>query len=166
MTLGIEDLAALLGAEARELRRLLTLLKEQEGALLRGDAAALAGLGGLEEAFVRRLGLLEDQRRSLVERLAGDLGVPPPLTLSALLRLLPEPPPRLIALRVELRDLLGRLSALNKRNGFLAERSVGYLDRLLTHLLAVLAPATTPTYARDGRAGRAAPVLRLVDRRA
>lgn len=167
MRLGIEDLTALLAAEARELRRLLALCEEQERVLLRGDAATLAGLTTLEESLVRRLALLEDQRRALVGRLARDLGTAPgALTLSGLLGLLPEPPPRLVALRDELHGLLGRLRALNERNGFLVERSLGYLDRLLNHLLAALSPGSAPTYAPNGRTGRAVPVLRLVDRRA
>lgn len=167
MRLALEDLTALLGAEARELRRLLTLLEEQERVLLRGEATALAGLSTLEEALVRRLALLEDQRRALVGRLARDLGMAPAaLTLSRLLSLLPEPPPRLPALREELGGLLGKLRALNARRGFLVERSLGYLDRLLNLLLAALSPGAAPTYAQDGRTSRAVPALQLVDRKA
>jgi flagellar biosynthesis/type III secretory pathway chaperone len=167
MRLALEDLTVLLGAEVRELRWLLALLEEQERVLLRGDATALAGLTTLEATLVRRLALLEDQRRVLVGRLARNLGAAPAtLTLARLLELLPEPPPGLPALREELGGLLGPLRVLSARNGFLVERSLGYLDRLLSHLLAALSPGGAPTYAPDGRTSRAVPALRLIDRKA
>jgi flagellar biosynthesis/type III secretory pathway chaperone len=167
MTRALEDLTALLGAEVRELRRLLALGEEQVQVLLRGDAATLAGLTARQEALARRLGRLEDQRRSLVAPLAGALGLEPAtLTLSTILGLVPEPPPALVALRRELRDLLARLLRVNERNGFLVERSLAHLERLLHHLLAALAPGATPTYAADGRTGRTRTALQLVDHRA
>lgn len=166
MTLALEELAAVLGAQARELRRLLELGEEQERTLLRGDAAALNALTARQETLARRLARLEDQRQTLVGRIARDLGTDPAaLSLSALLRLLPEAPPALATAREEMRGLLGRLVALNARNGFLAERALGYLDRLLGHLLATLAPGV-PTYASNGLTARAAPALQLFDREA
>ncbi len=161
----LDDLTALLAAEAEALRRLLPLLQEEERALLRAEAGAVGGLLDQIGALTRRLSALEHARRTLSGRLAVALGIDPEtLTLSTLLRRFPHPPAGLAALREELRGLLESLLALNSRNGFLVEQSLGYLRGLLATLVSALAPA--PTYAPSGRTDQSVPALQFFDRRA
>lgn len=163
----VDDLMAVLAAEAGECRRLLPLLEDQERALLRADARTALDLFKQQEPVALRLAQLEKGRRMLVGRLAAALGVDGEgLTLAKLLARVPDPPAGLTSLRAELRDLLDRLGALTRRNGFLVERSLWYVQRLLNHLVSSLALGAPPTYAATGRAAHAVPALTFVDRRA
>lgn len=159
------ELLAVLGAQASELRRLLPLLEEQQRALVRADAGAVMDLTRRQEPLIRKLLGLEAERRSVLGRLATALGADVRgLTLSRVLRLVPDPPAGVARLREELRALGEGLRALNAKNGYLIDRSLGYLERLLGHLVTALAPA--PVYAASGRAAPVAPPRGLVDRRA
>lgn len=163
----LDELIAVLGAEAQECRRLLPLLEDQERALLRADAATLATLLGTLEPVAKRLAHLERDRQTLVGRLAGALELEgEALTVSKLIALFPEPSPRLARLRDELHAVVTRLAGLSRRNGFLVERSLGYVERLLNQLVSTIALAAAPTYAATGRTGRPVPALRFVDRSA
>ena len=149
----LDELIAVLVAEARECRQLLPLLEDQERALLRADAGALVALLGQQDVIARRL--------------AGalDLGAEP-LTVSKLIALFPGLAARLGRLREELQAVLTRLGRLNTRNGFLVERSLGYVERLFNQLMSAVAQAAAPTYAATGRTGRPVPALRFLDRSA
>lgn len=163
----LDELIAVLVAEAQECRRLLPLLEDQERALLRADAAMLVALLGKQEPIARRIADLERGRQTLVSRLAGALALPDEaLTVSKLITLFPEPSPRLARLREELQAVLTRLGRLNSRNGFLVERSLGYVERLFNQVMSAVAQAASPTYAATGRTGRPVPFLRFLDRSA
>jgi hypothetical protein len=163
----LDELIDVLVAEAQECRRLLPLLEDQERALLGADASALAALLSRQEPGARRLVELERGRQELVRRLHGmlDLG-DEPLTVSRLIALFPEPRQRLARLRAELRGVLGEIGRLTARNGFLVERSLGYLERLFNQLMSAAAQAAAPTYAATGRTGRPVPALSFLDRSA
>jgi flagellar biosynthesis/type III secretory pathway chaperone len=159
------ELLAVLGAQASELRRLLPLLDEQQRALVRADAGAVMDLTRRQEPVIRKLVGLEAERRRVLGGLATALGAEARgLTLSRVLRLVPDAPAGLARLGDELRGLGEGLRALNARNGYLIDRSLGYLERLLGQLVTSLAPA--PIYAASGRAAPAVEARRLVDRRA
>lgn len=161
----LDDLGAILAAEAAECRDLLPVLEEEYRALVRADGSALLELGAKREASIAHLSALEQSRRAALSGAAAALGVPlSALTLSGLLTLMPGPAAALVPLRNELRDLLERLRALNSRNRFVAEHTLDCLRGLFSSLVAVLAPA--PTYADSGRARQPAQELRLLDRRA
>lgn len=163
----LDELIAVLVAEAQECRRLLPLLEDQERALLRADAGALVALLGNQDAIARRLAELERGRQKLVHRLAGALALgDEPLTVSKLIALFPGLAARLGRLREELQAVLTRLGRLNTRNGFLVERSLGYVERLFNQLMSAVAQAAAPTYAATGRTGRPVPALRFLDRSA
>jgi len=161
----LDDLGAILAAEAAECRDLLPLLEEEYRALIRADGAVLLDLGAKREASIAHLGALERSRRAALSGVAAALGLPlSAVTLSGLLTLMPGPAAALLPLRNELRDLLERLRVLNSRNRFLAEHTLDCLRGLFSSLVAALAPA--PTYADSGRARQPAQELRLLDRRA
>jgi flagellar biosynthesis/type III secretory pathway chaperone len=161
----LDDLGAILAAEAAECRDLLPLLEEEYRALVRADGAALLEVGAKREASIAHLGALERSRRAALGGVAAALGIPlSTVTLSRLLTLMPGPATGLVPLRNELRDLLERLRTLNSRNRYLAEHTLDCLRGLFSSLVAVLAPA--PTYADSGRARQPAQELRLLDRQA
>ncbi len=161
----VDELAAVLEAEAAELRHLLAVLREEEHALLRADSAAVAEIVGRKDRLGRDLGVLESRRGVTVARLGAALGAGcQPLTVSALAGLFPDRAARLRSAGRELRGLLTALQALSGRNGFLAERLLDCVRGLLSSLAVALAP--TPTYGATGRNDPRRTALRLLDRRA
>jgi flagellar biosynthesis/type III secretory pathway chaperone len=161
----LQGLVAILGAEMAGLRRILSMLRDEERARLDVDVARLGELAARKETLAHELTTLEAQRHRLVESLGAALGVRPErISLSALLRLLPEPPPGLVTLREELRGLLAEVSTLNRRNGFLLELSQRCLRGIMGDL--VVACSEAVTYAPSGRRRPGAPTLQLVDRQA
>jgi flagellar biosynthesis/type III secretory pathway chaperone len=165
MTDPLDELLAILSAEAATYRTLLPLIEEEEQALRRADIQGLAELRGRREDILQRLTELERGRRVAMGRLAARLGVDAgTLTLSRLIELVPRPAAGLAAVRDELRLLLAGLLARNGRNRFLAERTLDCLHGLFGKLAAaVSAPAV---YAGSGRTGPAGLDLQLLDRRA
>ncbi|HTY79034.1 MAG TPA: flagellar protein FlgN [Candidatus Bathyarchaeia archaeon] len=161
----LDDLGAVLAAEAAECRDLLPLLEDEFRALLQADVPALLEIGARREAAVAQLNALEQRRQRAVGDLATALGLPAPsVTLSSVLGTAPEAAARLLPIRNELRELLVMLRTLHGRNRFLAEHTLSCLRGLFSSLVAALAPA--PTYADSGRARPSAQELRLLDRRA
>ena len=161
----VDELAVVLAAQARELRGLVRLLREEEHALLRADRAAVTALVERKAELVRRLAELESRRGTLLRALSETLGAAPRmLTLSELLRRLPRPTPALSDARDDLRTALHRALAQSARNEFLVERTLGWLRGLLGQLATSLAPA--PTYAGSGRPVQPGLVLHLLDRQA
>jgi flagellar biosynthesis/type III secretory pathway chaperone len=161
----VDELVAVLAAQAREYHRLVPLLEEEERVLVRADAAALSDIAARRAALASRLAALERDRRAALGRVARSLGVDPAgLTVSRLLELAPAGGRALLAVREELQELLGRLLVRNGRNRFVAERTLAYLRGLFAGVAAVIAPA--PAYAPSGRSDHLVHDLRLVDRRA
>jgi hypothetical protein len=161
----VDELVAVLVAEAGEYQRLLPLLEEEEQVLVRADAAGLSGLAARRDVAASRLVALERDRRAALGRLGVRLGVDPrSLTISRLVELAPAAAQALSAVRDQLRDVLGRLLARLNRNRFLAERTLDCLRGLFASLAAALAP--TPAYAPSGRSERRSAELGLLDRRA
>lgn len=165
MTEPLDDLLAILSAEAATYRTLLPLLEDEERDLRRAHIPGLAELRGRREDMLQRLTDLERGRRAALGRLAGRFGVDAgTLTLSRLIELIPRPPAGLAAVRDELRLLLTPLLARNGRNRFIAERTLECLRGLFGELAAaVSAPAV---YAGSGRSDPSGRDLLLLDRRA
>ncbi len=163
----VDDLAEVLSAQTTELRALLPLLDEQQAALLRADSRQVAELLGRQEALIARLLKLEKRRRAAVVALAAQLGLEPRhVTISALLALVPRAATVLGALRDELRRLVTTLDRLSRRNAFLLDRVMTYVDGLVRTLMAGAAEPL-PLYVASGRTTGLPPTAaRLVDRRA
>jgi len=161
----MDDLVAVLVAEAGEYDRLLPLVEEEERVLVRADPAALTEISARRAALLVRLARLERERSAALGRLATRFGVEPKaLTVSRLLELAPAHAHALEPVRDKLRGVLGHLVERNGRNRFLAERTLACLRGLFAGLVSVLAPA--PTYTKSGRSDQPAEELRLLDRRA
>ena len=81
------------------------------------------------------------------------------------LRQLPQPPAVLVTLQVELRQLVDGIAVRTRRNAFLLERAVAYIEGLLR---IVMAPSTepAPVYAATGQPAGRQVGPRLLDRNA
>jgi flagellar biosynthesis/type III secretory pathway chaperone len=158
------ELATVLAAQETALGTLVGVLEDQERSLLDADAGGLLARLTQQERVATDLVGLEHMRLTITERLAADLHVAPStLTLGRLAVLFPALPD-LGRLHTTLATLVRRVSRVNERNAFLAEKSLGYVERLLDHLVTTLAPA--PTYGSAGRARAGAQTAGLLDREA
>jgi flagellar biosynthesis/type III secretory pathway chaperone len=161
----LDELIALLSAEARTYRALLPLLADEASCLRKAHMPGLAGLRVRREEMLAQLTELDRARRAALGTLARRLDVDTTsLTVSRLIELVPRPPAALVALRDELRGLLTQMLNLSIRNRFLAERTLGCLRGLLSQLAAAVLPP--PVYAESGRPDRADADFKLLDRRA
>ncbi len=158
-------LIAVLRAQAREYRSLAPVLEEETRVLIRADGPALADVSARRERVLSRLGDLERERTAALSDLARRFGVEPRrLTMSRLIELLPGGAPALAAVRDELSGLLSGLADLNRKNRFLADRTLSCLRGLAGALAPVL--VTAPVYAPTGHADNRGQDLGLLDRRA
>jgi flagellar biosynthesis/type III secretory pathway chaperone len=161
----VRALAAVLAAQEAALETLVGILEDHQRLLLHPDPSALLPRLSVYEHLVGQIAMLEQARLKLTEQLAIDLGVDvASLTLSRLSSLFPARPENLPRLHRSLAALVRRVSDLNVRNAFLAERSLGYVERLLDQFVAALAPA--PTYGAEGRARVGTGTAALLDREA
>jgi hypothetical protein len=119
-----------------------------------------------QEPILRRLLRLDARRQALAAVLGGRAGLDPAqLSLSALIARAGTPPPGLPALQRELRDLLGTVDARSRRNAFLLQRAVAYIDGLVR---VVMGPGgePAPVYVASGRPATRRGTPRLLDRSA
>ena len=161
----LHDLVALLSQEAAEYRQLLTLLEDEERALLAGESGRVAELTKRKETLALELKVLEEARATLMSRLAAELAVPvESVTLTGLLDLAPASVvPSLRELRDELSDLTRRLFETNRRNGFLLERSLAHVRGALALLTSLV--TQQPTYEPTGRLFGSGSAVTIFDRR-
>ena len=161
----VRELATVLAAQESALATLVGVLEDQERLLLKPDARALLALIKSQEHVVAEILELEKARLKVTEQLAADLQVAPrTLTLGRLAEIFPALPEDLGRLRTTLTTLVRRVGSINARNAFLAEKSLGYIERLLDQFVAALAPS--PTYGAAGRAYAGARTAGLLDREA
>jgi len=158
------ELATVLAAQETALGTLAGVLEDQERLLLAADSGGLLARLSSQERVVADLAGLEKTRMTITSQLAADLRVAPStLTLGRVAALFPSLPD-LGRLHTKLDALVRRVSRVNERNAFLADKSLGYVERLIDHLVSSLAPA--PTYGAAGRARVGAQTAGLLDREA
>jgi flagellar biosynthesis/type III secretory pathway chaperone len=167
-TVGLaEDLGAVLAEELRNFRQLLGLLQREQAALKAAVAADVLAILREQEGALARIRSLEQQRSRLLTALAAPLGLPAAaLTMSRLREAIPGAAAVLTSVSNELRTLLEEVKVVNERNGVLASRGLGFMDRLISHLTAALSPERAPAYGAQGRTATGDASLGLVDCRA
>jgi flagellar biosynthesis/type III secretory pathway chaperone len=161
-----DELTQVLSAQAEELRRLVPLLDEQQRALTRADSAQVASLMFRQAPIMKRLLQLDQRRQALAIALAARAGLSTHrVSLSALLARLPAAPAVLATLQVELRQLVDGIAVRTRRNAFLLERAVAYIEGLVR---IVMAPVTepAPVYAATGQPAGRQTRPRVLDRNA
>ena len=164
----VDDLVAVLAAQAREYQGLLPILDQEEQVLLKADARALAPISELREALVTRLVALERDRGKALRgpgRRARPRSAPPhgPPAHGA-----PARPahPRSPRSGEEISGLLLDLAERNGRNLFLADRTLSWLGGLFTAMAPADGLSAGPAYAPSGRTEQPIQDLRLLDRQA
>ncbi len=162
-----EDLAVVLAEEMRHFRQLLDLLAREQAALRTAKAMAVLDVLREQEGALSRIRSLEQQRVGLLAALAAPLGLDPAsLTMSRLNEAVPSAAGVLASVSNELRVLLTEVKALNEKNGVLASRGLGFLDRLIGHLTSAMAPERARGYGDKGRPPGSEGSLGLLDRQA
>lgn len=154
-----QDLAGLLRQEIEQYRRLHALTGRERGRIVKGELGGLSKIVREKEAVVQRLGHLEESRKSLLERMAGELGEPlADLTLNRVARLAPgRIGQALAALLDEFRAVIGRLVAADEVNRTLLERSLGCVQGSLALFHSVAGAGGT--YGAGGRIEVGSPAL-------
>ena len=166
MTGTLDDLAAVLAAQAQELRQLVPLLDEQQAALTQADSARVAAVMFRQDPILRRLLKLDQRRQAVAGALAAQAGLPGGrLSLSAHLGRLPHAPAALRTLQRELSDLLAAVDTRSRRNAFLLDRAVASVEGLLRAVRGP-GPEPSPVYAESGQPAPRAAAPRLLDRSA
>jgi hypothetical protein len=162
-----EELGVLLAEEMLQFRRLLGLLGREQAALKAAAAADILAVLREQEGALSRIRTLETKRGRLLAALAAPLGLDArTLTLSQLRAAVPEAAGVLASVSKELRAILTEVTTLNERNGLLASRGLGFLDRLIGHLTSVVAPDRAPGYGAQGRTPASEGSIGLLDRKA
>lgn len=166
MTSTLDDLTEVLSAQAAELRTLVPLLDAQQTALTQADSARVAAVLLEQEPILGRLLRLDSRRQALATALASRFGLGGGrVSLSALVAQAGAAPAGLPTVQAELQQLLQAVDVRSRRNAFLLERAVAYIEGLVR---AVMGPGAepAPVYAATGQPAvrRAGP--RLVDRSA
>jgi flagellar biosynthesis/type III secretory pathway chaperone len=160
------ELTVVLRKEIDQYRRLLTLVREERGRVVRSELAGLLEVVQEKEAITQVLTQLEASRSSLADRLAAALGEGgSSLTLTRVAELSPGEIGRTLrTLRVEFCGVVDLLRAANDVNRTLLDRSLEFVQGSLELLRAVM--AGTPTYGARGRFSETASPLAVVNRTA
>ena len=162
----LDDLTDVLSAQADELRTLVPLLDEQQNALTRADSAQVASVMFRQAPIMKRLLKLDQRRQALAIAIAAQAGLPTSrVSLSALLARLPAAPAALSTLQVELRQLLEGIAVRTRRNAFLLERAVSYVEGLV-RIITAPAAEPAPVYVATGQPAARPAAPRLLDRNA
>jgi flagellar biosynthesis/type III secretory pathway chaperone len=125
MDLMIQQLLGVIEEEEEIYRSMLTLIDQESKAAIRSDVIALTAAGEEKGNILAKLGLIEDQRKRVVNEIADALGyVPEALTITKISQLIGEPfAGRLSQAGAELLTALNTVKAANRRNKLLFEHS-------------------------------------------
>jgi flagellar biosynthesis/type III secretory pathway chaperone len=125
MDLMIQQLLGVIEEESDIYRSMLTVIDKESKAAIRSDVIALTAAGEEKENILVKLGLIENQRRRVVNEMADALGYPPgDFTITKISQLMGEPfAGRLNKAGDELLTVLNTVKAANCRNKLLFEHS-------------------------------------------
>ena len=126
----MREMTGLLRAEASLYEDMLAVMGRERQALIRFQSAEAAAAAAEKEKLLQRAEVLEQQRVTLVDALARDIGVPAPsLTLEFLAQRAPDPlSGELRRCREVLGRLVGRLREENRRSNALCCNAVELLQ--------------------------------------
>ncbi len=159
----LASLVEILEAQSRLYQELLSLAKEKQPVLVKGDLAKLEELTKREREIVFQVGRLEEQRFKVQQALANHFGVPATeLTISLILEKFEEPlKGRVSIIAQEFSVILDELKNHNELNTQLVEQSLSYIDFMVNILTAVDEP---PTY-QGQETGNTQQSARLFDKK-
>ena len=129
----VSDLRTVIATLTREvdlLRRLCSVLEDEQATLVAGDVGRLKANVESQISLVREIAQIEEERRALVG--AGGRAGGPPVKLAALMEIAPEEEAASLgSIRDALRDVVEALGRVNTHNSLLIKQSMGYIDKTL-----------------------------------
>ena len=129
---GVSRLIELLSEKENTLQELLHVLEEEQGCLVQLDVEKLQSQAAKKQALYDRLTNSASHCRRLIDKLAGELGVPGAQSLSPLLPGLPQPQREtLLGLQRRLLELGRGLDKLSSLNGRLLQGALLTVNRSL-----------------------------------
>ena len=125
MDLMIQQLLSVIEEESEVYRSMLTVIDKESKAAVRSDIIALTTAGEEKENILVKIGLIEDQRKRVVDEMAEALGYPPgDFTITKISQLMEEPfAGQLKKAGAELLTVLNSVKAANSKNKLLFEHS-------------------------------------------
>jgi flagellar biosynthesis/type III secretory pathway chaperone len=147
--LEITDLIGILNDEVGLLRRLHSILDQQQGALVTGDVDAIHHRVEDQMSVLKAIAPLEERRREALRRLGdarGGAGFP---HLESLIEHAPgAQAEKMREIRSSLREILDAIGTVNRHNGMLINQSLSYIDQVLK--LVAGEDGTSTVYTPDG----------------
>ena len=145
---GSEELADLLREELQEYGEFLTLLNEQQEAILSHDASELQRLENAIQSQIQATQQIRNQREDMVATFAQLAEMPTNTSLRELLGHFPSATqPMIQALIDEINTLIGKTRKSLKQNHMLLARASEITEQLLT---ALNPTGSTKTYGKSG----------------
>ena len=124
-----DKLLEVLNKESDIYEGILKLSKEKTDAIVAGKISELESITRLEQSIILKLGKLERERESVVEKLAAGLKVKATeITLTNLINMLPEARQKNLKLQDGFIEILDKLSEANMLNSKLIQNSLDYID--------------------------------------
>jgi hypothetical protein len=138
MSRQLSDLQSILSQLTVEHRKLLSQLESQHTAMKKFDITAMGDLLTAQEATRMRIIGLETRRKALIRQITTSLRLSEPPTLSALAGMFPQQAAGLNKARLELREIIARVSQRGSRSGRLAGAVLGHLNTAMRLLAAAV----------------------------
>lgn len=161
-----DDLGLVIRQEVEQYRRLLALLRHEKGLIVKGQLQPLLDLIKQKETLTVELKVLEEARRTLMDRVAARLGLAASeLHFGRLGALAPPSHAGLFdGLLQEFRLLVRQLAVANERNSVLLESSLDYI-RTSLQLFTTVADRN-PVYQDSGKLAAPSIPIRVLNQRA
>jgi hypothetical protein len=128
MSRQLHELENVLGLLIEEHRRLLTHITTQQSAMRRMELDAMEAATHRQEASRLRIAGLDSRRRLLSQQLAKIVRLSPDATLKQIAGAVPQHGLKLMALRDELKGLMGQIAERTHVAGRLASSVLGHLN--------------------------------------
>ncbi len=142
LTALFDSLFSLLDSEVAIYREMEGLLRNEKKALILSSVPVLSQSNRLKEDMLNQAAVLERSRMDLVRQIAGHLRVSPEIINLSYLITYVQPPQRdmLRRFQAELKEMAGRIKALNRENQRLAEMSLVYAKSWLNYFVQITSP--------------------------
>jgi hypothetical protein len=127
----LADLETILQQLVTEHERLLKQLDAHQAAMKKLDLKAIEESSSLEEATRLRIASLEARRRTLVNQLAAALKMAGAPTITRIAQAVPQAAPRLLALRDQLRGIVGQVSTRAHIASRIAGAVLGHVNTMV-----------------------------------
>ena len=131
MSSQVLELEALLRQLIAEHRRLLTHVEKHAAAMKVFDLKIMNDEGRNQEAARMRIAQIDGRRRMLVQQISRTASAPGELSLRKLAALFPQRAEALMALRVELKEVVEKIATRARISGKVASAVLGHLNTVV-----------------------------------